>query len=61
MNRCEKLNRDMNDAIRQKELAKASMNALTREIEYMRKQSQKEEQEIENLLRDKNTIKRNIL
>jgi hypothetical protein len=43
MSKCEKLSRDMNDAIRQKELAKSSMNALTREIEYMRKQSQKEE------------------
>ena len=52
----ERLDAKWKEADTQKELAIASMNALTREIEALRKSHETEKKEIENLMRERNTI-----
>lgn len=56
----ERLDAKWNDAETQKNLAIASMNALTREIEALRKTSETEKKEISNLVRDRDTISKNL-
>ncbi len=49
-----------NDAEGAKELALSSMNALTREIESLRKTSDGGQKDIENLMREKQNIDKNL-
>lgn len=48
------------DAINDKNLTKSGVNALTREIEYLRKQVELEKNNIFMLIRDKDTMKKKI-
>lgn len=49
------------EAINEKNITKASVNALTREIEYLRKQTDSEKSNIVNLIRDRDMMKKNIM
>jgi len=56
----ERLNRQRNEAIADKNLTKTGVNALTREIEYLRKQTENENANIISLIRDRDMMKKNI-
>lgn len=55
-----KLSGDKMEAINEKDLTKSGVNALTREIEYLRKQAELEKNNIFMLIRDKDMMKKKI-
>ena len=53
--------REKMEAIDEKNITKSGVNALTREIEYLRKQVDNEKNNIINLIRDRDMMKKSIL
>lgn len=49
------------EAVHDKNLTKSGVNALTREIEYLRKQVEAEKSNIINLIRDRDMMKKKIM
>lgn len=52
--------REKMEALNDKNLTKSGVNALTREIEYLRKQVEAEKANIFSLIRDKDVMKNKI-
>lgn len=52
--------RKKESAENEKEITKAGVNALTREIEYLRKQTEAEKTDILNLIRDREMMNKYI-
>lgn len=52
--------REKMEALNDKNITKAGVNALTREIEYLRKQVDLEKSNIISLIRDRDMMKKNI-
>ena len=52
--------REKMEALGEKNITKAGVNALTREIEYLRKQVESEKANIISLIRDRDMMKKNI-
>lgn len=61
LNDNERLARERMEALNDKNLTKSGVNALTREIEYLRKQVELEKSNIVNLIREKDMMKRKII
>jgi chromosome segregation ATPase len=57
----DRMAREKMEALNEKNITKAGVNALTREIEYLRKQTESEKTNILNLIRDRNMMKNSIL
>ena len=53
--------REKMEALNEKNITKAGVNALTREIEYLRKQTESEKSNIIGLIRDRDMMKKSIL
>ncbi len=60
LNDKDRMTREKVDALHEKNITKAGVNALTREIEYLRKQTELERSNIGSLLRDRDMMKKNI-
>jgi len=56
----EKFAREKNEATNDKNITKAGVNALTREIEYLRKQTEMEKNNIISLIKDRDKMQTNI-
>lgn len=56
LNDKDRLAREKMEALSEKNITKAGVNALTREIEYLRKQTESEKTNIVNLIRDRNMM-----
>lgn len=54
------LEKDKFDAIQEKEAAKSAVSALTREVEWLRRQTDNEKSDIMKLVRDRDVIKRTL-
>ena len=52
--------REKMEALNEKGITKAGVNALTREIEYLRKQVEQDKASIVTLIRDRDMMKKNI-
>lgn len=61
MNDKDRMAREKMEALNEKNLTKGGVNALTREIEYLRKQVELEKSNIVNLIREKDMMKRKII
>lgn len=61
LNDKDRMAREKMEALHEKNLTKGGVNALTREIEYLRKQVEFEKSNIINLIRDKDMMKRKIM
>ena len=61
LNDKDRMAREKMEALHEKNLTKAGVNAMTREIEYLRKQVDYEKGNIINLIRDKDMMKRKIM
>lgn len=61
LNDKDRMARERQEAIHEKNITKAGVNALTREIEYLRKQTEQEEKNIYGLVRDRDVMKKGIL
>ena len=61
LNDKDRMAREKMEAIQEKNLTKGGVNALTREIEHLRKQVDFEKNNIINLIRDKDMMKRKIM
>lgn len=61
MNDKDRMAREKMEAISDKNLTKAGVNALTREIEFLRKQVEGEKASIARLANDRNIMKNSIL
>lgn len=48
------------DAVQEKEAAKSAVSALTREVEWLRRQTDNEKSDIMKLVRDRDVIKRTL-
>lgn len=57
----DRMAREKMEALNEKNITKAGVNALTREIEYLRKQTESEKTNILNLIRDRNMMKTSIM
>ena len=57
LNDKDRLAREKMEAMSEKNITKAGVNALTREIEYLRKQTELEKSNIINLIRDRDMMK----
>jgi len=56
----DRVNREKKEAIHDKEVTKSGVNALTREIEYLSKQTNNEKTNILNLIRDRDMMSKYI-
>ena len=56
----DRVTREKNNAEHEKQITKAGVNALTREIEYLRKQTDAEKTNILNLIRDRDMMQKYI-
>jgi hypothetical protein len=56
----DRMAREKMEALNEKNITKAGVNALTREIEYLRKQVDSEKANIISLIRDRDMMKKNI-
>jgi hypothetical protein len=54
------LENSVNEALNQKISATNAVSALTREIEWINKQTDKEQQNIHNLIRERDMMKKNL-
>lgn len=61
MNDKDRMAREKMEALNEKNITKAGVNALTREIEYLRKQTESEKSNIIGLIRDRDMMKKSIL
>ena len=61
MNDRDKMSREKMEAVTDKQITTAGVNALTREIEYLRKQTEGEKSNIINLIRDRDMMKKSII
>jgi hypothetical protein len=61
MNDKDRMAREKMEALNEKNITKAGVNALTREIEYLRKQTEGEKSNIINLIRDRDMMKKSII
>ena len=60
LNEKDRMHREKMEALGEKNITKAGVNALTREIEYLRKQVESEKANIISLIRDRDMMKKNI-
>ena len=60
LNDKDRMAREKMEALNDKNLTKSGVNALTREIEYLRKQVEAEKANIFSLIRDKDVMKNKI-
>ncbi len=61
MNDKDRMAREKMEALNEKNITKAGVNALTREIEYLRKQTDGEKSNIVSLIRDRDMMKKSII
>ena len=61
LNDKDRMAREKMEAFNEKNITKAGVNALTREIEYLRKQVDSEKSNIINLIRDRDMMKKSIM
>ena len=61
LNDKDRMAREKMEALNDKNLTKSGVNALTREIEYLRKQVEGEKGNIFSLIRDKDVMKKKIV
>jgi Rad3-related DNA helicase len=61
LNDKDRMAREKMEALNEKNITKAGVNALTREIEYLRKQVESEKGNIIGLIRDRDMMKKSIM